>query len=131
MFAKRTVINLNKQLINDYLGKDYSEDKIINIFEKLACLVKTEKDCYQITPPSWRFDLNEPVDLIEEIARIDGYDNIENQLPINQFQTKKIDQQIIKIQKLRQKLVNKNLNEIISYSFIDPIIQKSFFADKQ
>lgn len=128
---KRTAISLNKQLINDYLGKDYLEDEIINIFNKLFCLIKVEKDYYQITPPSWRFDLNQDVDLIEEIARIDGYHNIENKLPVNQFQTKKADNQIIKIQKLRQKLINKNLNEIISYSFIDPSIQKSFFAEQK
>ncbi|MBL7959341.1 phenylalanine--tRNA ligase subunit beta [bacterium] len=76
--APRTV-KLRATAINKLLGVTIPESDAVSILEKLECRVnKTSGGEFDVTPPSFRLDLNIEEDLIEEIARIYGYDQIPN-----------------------------------------------------
>ncbi|OGD17468.1 phenylalanine--tRNA ligase subunit beta [Candidatus Atribacteria bacterium RBG_19FT_COMBO_35_14] len=122
-------INLRIKRVNRILGqlldKDESKtkNKIINILNKLEFKVVEGKGEYiEVIPPSFRGDVEREIDIIEEIARIYGYDKIKPTLfnhTIAQegknFRFKVIDQ-------ARETLIGCGLNEVITYSFISPDI---------
>jgi phenylalanyl-tRNA synthetase beta chain len=85
------------------------------------------KDEWTIIPPSWRFDINIEADLIEEVARIYGYDNIATTpTPMAQrFRT--VTEQRIPIERLACALIDRGYQEAITYSFTDPKIQQVLF----
>jgi phenylalanyl-tRNA synthetase beta chain len=86
-------IRLRYDRINKILGYEISQSKVINILKKLGfkVITETEKEL-QILTTSFRFDVEREIDLIEEIARIDGYDNIPTVSKISVTLDKKFDE---------------------------------------
>ncbi|MCA0346254.1 MAG: phenylalanine--tRNA ligase subunit beta [Actinobacteria bacterium] len=69
--------------VNGLVGADYSDDEARRAIELIGCAVVESADgVLTVTPPSWRSDLSRPADLIEEVARIVGYDRIPSVLPV-------------------------------------------------
>lgn len=73
------IIGLDPKYVNDRLGTKLSNDAIAEALRTVGCDVDTKN--WQIDPPSWRSDLQIPADLVEEVARIVGYDQIPAVLP--------------------------------------------------
>ena len=68
------------------VGVDYTRDQVVGSLEKIGCTVTAGKDdgegeTLAVLPPTWRGDLRIPEDLVEEIARLEGYDAIPSRLP--------------------------------------------------
>ncbi|QEU11478.1 phenylalanine--tRNA ligase subunit beta [Dermabacter vaginalis] len=68
------------------VGIDYTRDQVVGSLEKIGCTVTAGKDdgegeTLAVLPPTWRGDLRIPEDLVEEIARLEGYDAIPSRLP--------------------------------------------------
>lgn len=86
------VVRLPLERVNGLLGTDYSDDEIRGAIEMIGCAVtdaggteagSTEAGgVLEVRPPSWRSDLSRPADLVEEVARIVGYDRIPSVLPV-------------------------------------------------
>ncbi len=122
-------INLRPKRIERILGMNIEADTIFHTLTALGMSVKALEDYYEIHPPSFRFDLRLEVDLIEELARIHGYEHIPINPPqINQIST---DPFVRSKNLLNQYLVNAGYQEIISYSFISEDLQKLCFGDKE
>ncbi|WP_168892527.1 phenylalanine--tRNA ligase subunit beta [Enterobacteriaceae endosymbiont of Plateumaris pusilla] len=129
--------------IEQVLGFFIKINKIIDIINKLGfkIIFKTNNYCI-IQIPSWRYDIKIEADIIEEIIRIYGYNNIpENHIKINLIETN-INQNLIlnknnllskfnNIQKIKNILINKKYNEVINYSFINPKIQSLMFPKEK
>ena len=64
-------------------GVDYGEGRVRELLERIGCTVDPSDSgaTWDVTVPSWRPDLREPADLVEEVARLDGYDNIPVEMP--------------------------------------------------
>ncbi|MDO4436069.1 MAG: phenylalanine--tRNA ligase subunit beta [Cardiobacteriaceae bacterium] len=125
---KRPTITLAYDAIEKCLGRCYPHEQIINIFKRLGCEIKSNEQQYQVTPPSFRFDLHIPEDLIEEIARIDGYENIARATPSFPYQSALPHSSL---DKAADALSTLGYHEIITYSFIDPKVQQTFFPNNQ
>lgn len=69
------------QRIRDLIGVDYPHARITECLELLGCEVSGDSEQIVVTPPAWRPDFAEPTRVAEEVARIDGYDNIPSRLP--------------------------------------------------
>lgn len=63
-------------------GVDYDPERIEAILESIGAEVRREDDLFKVIPPSWRPDLTGPAHLVEEIARLDGYDKIPDSVPL-------------------------------------------------
>ena len=63
------------------IGVPYSPDRVVDLIERIGCTVVREGDRLTVTPPSWRPDLTDPADFVEEVARLDGYDRVPSILP--------------------------------------------------
>lgn len=72
------IVQLDPQYISRVLGIDVPEQKICEILTMLGCDVDAD---FNVDPPSWRWDLTQPADFVEEVARMLGYDSIPSHLP--------------------------------------------------
>ncbi|MDO5768922.1 MAG: phenylalanine--tRNA ligase subunit beta [Psychrobacter sp.] len=116
---KRDPITLTYQKVKDVLGIDIEAEKMAKILTQLGFLVKSNESGLICTPPSYRFDMSLPEDLVEEIARIYGYDNIPTKLPYLQVNMAYEDSADLTM-RLKLALVDAGYMEAVSFSFTDP-----------
>ena len=92
-------------------------ETINSILEKLGCTITSDGDVLSVVVPSYRFDINIAEDIVEEIARVYGYDNIEAIMPIASYSLNNC--QGFTFAKLKSRLATMGYNEIVAYSFIE------------
>lgn len=111
-----TTINITKNNINDVLGTNISTNEIIEVFERLGFSTIKENDNLLVTIPSRRLDITIKEDLIEEIGRIYGINNIKGKLPILPIKKGTYNKNI---RDLKNKLVGLGLNEVLTQIFVN------------
>ncbi|MCQ4620324.1 phenylalanine--tRNA ligase subunit beta [Corynebacterium sp. CCUG 71335] len=77
----RAPIEMRVSRPSELIGVDYSKETVVRRLEEVGCAVTGDDETLRVTPPTWRTDLNEPVELIEEIVRLEGLDDIPLELP--------------------------------------------------
>ena len=113
-------IRLSIEQINARLGAALTLNQCQNILEKLGCAVTLrQKKELNVTPPAFRHDLKSEVDLIEEIARIVGYDQLPSSLPQIRISSLSENLQRDFKKKLSSILVSQSFHEAITYTMID------------
>jgi len=120
-------ITLNKDKVTQVLGVDIPNTEIAAIFKRLNFQFATKnKNAWEVTVPSYRFDISLPEDLIEEIARLYGYDNIPTHTITASLQVHQQVEEDDYVNALRFALADVGYHEIVSYSFIDKKWQQLF-----
>ncbi|UIJ75200.1 phenylalanine--tRNA ligase subunit beta [Acinetobacter sp. SH20PTE14] len=124
LLPKREAIELNQVQVDQLLGYKVESAFITDALTRLGCnvTVKAEGE-WTVVPPSHRFDMAIYQDLIEEVARIHGYDNIQISLPVIDVKLAKYQDQFELVQ-LRQTAVALGYQEAISFSFADAKLEK-------
>lgn len=124
LLPKREAIELKQAQVDQLLGYQVAAEFITDALTRLGCkvTVKAEGE-WSVVPPSHRYDMAIYQDLIEEVARIDGYDNIQISLPSMDVQLAKY-QDRFEIAQLRQTVVTLGYQEAISFSFADAKLEK-------
>jgi len=115
---RRAPIKLRRARIGRLLGIDVADVEVERILSALRLVVERTADGWIATPPSARFDLAIEADLIEEIARIHGYDNIPTQAPRGELAVPRLPEDQVDIAALRAPLVTRDYNEAITYAFL-------------
>ncbi len=114
------VISLSTQETNRLLGTDHTKDEIQNFLATIEFKVEAaEDDRLAVTPPSFRVDVTRPEDLIEEVARLSGYDNIPTTYPLIPAETREPSTIIDHRHKLKTIMTGFGFDEAINYSFMD------------
>ncbi len=113
-------VTLRVKEVGNVLGKIIKKDTISDILTRLKISNKVKKDTIEAAVPSYRYeDLEREIDLIEEIARIYGYDKLDS-IPTRASNKRgKYTHYQKKVREIRQSLCNIGLNEVINYSFIN------------
>jgi phenylalanyl-tRNA synthetase beta chain len=117
---KPSVVNLRLEKVNAIIGYQIEPERIITILTGLGCQVAVKDQRLEVHTPSWRFDMQIEEDLIEEIARIYGYNNIPNSLMNIELALTAQPEQHLPLIRAKQLLVDRGYQEAITYSFIDP-----------
>jgi len=115
----RKSITLRTSRVARVLGVALDVDKISNIFKCLHFDYQLDGEVFSVTPPSFRFDLAIESDLIEEIARLHGYDNIPATAPHAALTMLPLDESQRPLPRIMQTLVARDYQEIVSYAFVD------------
>src|SRR5437667_5098880 len=116
---RRDPVRVRGARIARLLGITIPAQAIAGIFERLQLQPRREGDDFLCTPPSFRFDLAIEEDFIEEVARLYGYDNIPS-APLLQPQTMLPERESVRpATELRQRLVDRDYQEAITFSFVD------------
>lgn len=124
---KEKIIEITYKEINDVLGTNIPKEDIIDVFTKLGFKQEAESEKTIVTVPTRRIDISIKEDLIEEVGRIYGVDNIEGKLPVVPMKMGHVDKTI---RKIRAKMSNMGLNETLSYVLINDKDIHKFTTDK-
>lgn len=125
--SKRQSIAVKFSEFERLIGLKLSDEVISRILITLGFeIVAQDKDMLEVTPPSFRFDIKIKEDIIEEVARVYGYDNIPSTLPVVPYTMNKINSLQTRINKLKSMLVSRGFNEVISYAFIEDYYAQIF-----
>lgn len=113
---KQNVVKITTPEINNLLGTKYSESQIIETLENVSFEVKKQNNSLVITAPEWRTDIHIKEDIIEEIGRINGYDNIYPTLP--NHATANTNEMFALKKQIRNELKTLGANELLTYTFV-------------
>jgi len=117
---QRDVINFERRSIKRHLGIEVEDRRVEDIMIRLGCQLESTTTGWHITPPIFRFDLATQEDIVEEIARIYGYDNIPSRLrPLIPLIVPKEETRVDE-DTLRNLLVTRGYQEAVTYSFVPP-----------
>lgn len=124
VLPRREAIELEQAQVDQLLGYKVESDFITDALTRLGCEVTVKAEGqWSVVPPSHRYDMAIYQDLIEEVARIHGYDNIQISLPVIDVKLAKYQDQF-EVAQLRQTAVTLGYQEAISFSFADLKLEK-------
>jgi phenylalanyl-tRNA synthetase beta chain len=126
---QRSPVTLRRQRIEKILGVTLPDEQINAIFQRLGMSVKTTPEGWEITPPGFRFDISIEADLIEEIGRIYGYNNLPTRSLLMRSELGKATEAELPIDTAKNMFVAKGYQEAITYSFVDEEIQQLIAPD--
>ncbi len=121
----RPSVLLRRLRLEKTLGIVLENDQVVDIFQRLGMAVQTQADGWSVTPPGFRFDIAIEADLIEEIARIVGYNNIPNSCLLMRSELGKAPETVLNLDRVKDLLVDRGYQEAITYSFVDEEIQQA------
>ncbi|MFI4954605.1 MAG: phenylalanine--tRNA ligase subunit beta [Gammaproteobacteria bacterium] len=116
-------IILESAFLEKILGVALPANEVMDILRRLGNSLTEVANGWEIKIPTYRFDMSQPEDLIEEIARIYGYTRLPAKAPQLTMALPFIQQQHLTAEKFGQVLVARGYQEVITYSFIDPNMQ--------
>ncbi len=124
-------IRLRPERIRKLLGMDVPAAEVEGILRRLGMAVAVEMDHWLVAPPSSRFDIALEVDLIEEVARIYGYDRLPGNRPLTRLEMPPQPEGQIGLERFRETLAQRGFQEAITYSFVDPVFQKCLDPERE
>lgn len=118
-------VTLRYSSIEKDLGVSIETDQVQDILQRLGfCIAENSDEAVTVDVPSYRFDVSIEADLIEELARIYGYDNIPQTAGLSPQRFPRSSERSLGLNRLREHLVTLGYQEIISYSFVDPALSE-------
>ncbi|WP_024850604.1 phenylalanine--tRNA ligase subunit beta [Hydrogenovibrio kuenenii] len=124
-------IQLRPERIEKLLGVALPNEEVEAIFTRLNFTIEANNDGWLMTAPTYRFDMEIEADLIEEVGRVYGYNNLP-EIEVNApMRLPKLEEQEQEMHLIRQVLVNKGYQEAITYSFVEEQYQKTLFPEQQ
>ncbi|MFM1571169.1 MAG: phenylalanine--tRNA ligase subunit beta [Porticoccaceae bacterium] len=123
-------IRLRDKRLSQQLGIAIAAEDVDDMLTRLGLtLVERTDSASTWVAPSWRFDLAIEQDLIEEVARIYGYNNLPTSTPSMALELEPNPENTQGISLFRAQLVSRGYQEVITYSFVDPELQKTIEPD--
>jgi len=117
------VVTLTHARIKQQLKIELASETIQQMLQALGFDVDVTSDGFRCVAPSWRFDIAIEQDLIEEIARIYGYNNLPTSLPAQALTMAAVPEAETPLMRLKHYLVDQDIQEVVTYSFVDPAMQ--------
>lgn len=123
MPVSKTIL-LRKERIKRVLGFDMESQEVEDILTRLGLACQAaENNSWQVSVPSYRFDVTLEEDLLEELGRIYGYDNLPVRMPQAALQFTKHQEANVSLPRVRSCMADLDYQEVITYSFVDPAFQ--------
>lgn len=128
---ERNSILLRRKKIEKLLGLTLADDLIVEVIESLGMQIEPTEEGWAVIPPGCRFDIAIEEDLIEELGRIYGYNNIPNARPKMQSKLASAEESVLTLDTIQDLLVSRGYQEAITYSFVDEEIQRLLAPDEE
>ncbi len=113
------------------LGVPVSDEQIADIFTRLRLPFMQEPGLFRVTPPSYRFDIEIEEDLIEEVARVYGFENIPALAPVAPNTMRIAPEASRSLFALRRKLADADYQEVVNFSFVEEAWEADFAANAE
>ncbi len=128
-FPKRDAVHLRSERIARLLGVNLAEDDVHRFLTALGMQVSKTDDGWTAIPPSYRYDIQIENDLIEELARMYGYNHIPSTHQLCTMLPQAGSDLVLSTERFRQLLNDRGYHEVITYSFVSPELEKVFTPD--
>ena len=126
---RRAPIALRPAYLRRLIGIDVPAAQVKSILVSLGMPTQATPTGWAVEPPSWRFDVTQEADLVEEVARIYGYNAIpEIDAPMPQ-RPGSVPEGRVEASSLATRLVDRGYFEAINYTFVDPVLQRKLFPE--
>ncbi len=112
-------VKLNLESVNRLLGAEFKINDIKKTLQATEFEVKIDAESLSVTVPFWRQDINIPADVIEEIGRLSGYDNLPINMPKRNLTAVFPSQFDVFRQEISNLLTKYGANQVLTYSFVD------------
>ena len=123
--AESIKIELESSDVNNLLGTKYTPEEMATTLRNVGFLVEVADEQLRVTVPEWRTDVKIKEDVIEEVGRLKGYDNIPKSLPLRPFVGARKNSMFELKRELRSILSdNLSCNEVLTYSFVSKDLQE-------
>ncbi len=126
----RLPVKLRLDRANRVLGVDFTVEQIAALFTGLGLSYQLDSQEFLVTPPTWRFDLQIEEDLIEEVARLYGYDNIPAVAPKANISMMPVTEMTKPVRRLRHLLAGRGYQEVINFAFVEEAWEKDFAGNE-
>lgn len=126
---QRPAVTLRQQRIKRILGVALAEEEVEGILQRLGMAVVKDAEGWQVTPPGFRFDIAIEADLIEELGRVYGYNNLPQSSLLVRSALSQAPEAVLEIDQIKDLLVGRDYQEAITYSFVDEELQKTLVPD--
>ena len=119
----RSSVSLRYARVKRLLGIAISQEDVVKILESLNMQVEQAEQGWLVVPPSYRFDINIEADLIEEIGRLVGYNNIPGTKEAAHASMESFSETQRGVNEIKDILVTQGYYEAVTYSFVSPELQ--------
>jgi phenylalanyl-tRNA synthetase beta chain len=121
---RRSAVRFRPGRARTVIGADVADADMQRILGRLGMQVQVAADAWSVTPPAWRFDIAIEEDLIEEVARVHGFDGIPETDPATPLAIPAITETRVADSTAADLLVQRGYHEAITYSFVDPAMHE-------
>lgn len=126
---ERPAVTVRIERINRVLGIRLAEEDVHAIFQRLGFEVVPIEGGFCVTPPAARYDIAIEEDLIEEVARVHGYDAIPSDAPVSRLRMLPLPEDRLPRSQLRRQIAARDYQEVVSYAFVDERWEQDFAAN--
>lgn len=123
---QRAPVSMRASRANRIIGVEIGEDEIAQIFTRLGLAFERDGDVFRVTPPPHRFDIEIEEDLIEEVARIYGFEKIPARPPVAKSEMRATDETRRSVHAIRHALAARDYAETVNFSFVDAEWERDF-----
>lgn len=127
----RSPVRLRTSRASKILGLPFTATRIADFLTRLNLSFKQNKDDFLVTPPTYRFDIEIEEDLVEEIARLHGYENIQSPTPQGLLTMLPRTESQRPLARIRQVLADSGYQEVINFAFVDEVWEIDFANNQQ
>ena len=128
---ERPPVLLRSRRVRKVLGLDVSPEQIEDLFRRLGLQFVRDADDFVVTPPSYRFDIEIEEDLIEEIVRLHGYENIPAALPRAALSMLPQSEETRPVARVRQLLTDCGYQEVINFAFVEEAWERDLAGNER
>jgi phenylalanyl-tRNA synthetase beta chain len=121
---RKASVHLRAARIERLLGTALPGKSVEMLLKRLGLQVARARGGWRASPPAYRFDIKREEDLIEELARVHGYEKLPSRLPAVTMPTCTASEATTSEARLRALLVDRDYREVVTYSFVDPALNR-------
>jgi len=125
---RRAAVTLRRRQLRRLLGAELTDERVAGALSALGMRLAATDGGWQVTPPSWRFDIAIEPDLIEEVARYVGLDSIPERPAAIAHQLRAFSETMPEEPALLQLFAARGYQECVTYGFVDPQLQAQLFG---
>ncbi|NNL55495.1 MAG: phenylalanine--tRNA ligase subunit beta, partial [Woeseia sp.] len=119
LLPRREPVALRRERLHKLLGVTIADDTVTRNLQGLQFDVDVTDDGWRATPPSFRFDIVIEEDLVEEVARVYGYDQIDENTAVSETPLEPVAENKIPVNRIAEILLGRDFQEVITWSFVD------------
>jgi phenylalanyl-tRNA synthetase beta chain len=128
---QRASVKLRTARACKVIGIPFTDEQVAQIFRRLGLAFTQELGTFFVTPPSFRFDIEIEEDLIEEIARVHGFENIPALPPVAPNQIRIAPEKLRSLFTIRRQLADLDFQEVLNYSFVEAAWETDFSGNAE